>query len=85
MINPMALQLKALLVTLVVSVRSIEVAAPVWPNCSELPQRPVPEHVRDLRIDDFKVIMAMGDSMTGGFNSVKPDMKVHISLGVPQG
>ncbi|CAK0808316.1 unnamed protein product [Prorocentrum cordatum] len=47
-----------------------------------LPRQSPPLNIHDLRIDDFKVIMAMGDSMTAGFNgAAKADMKEHRGLG----
>jgi len=46
------------------------------------PRQSKPRDINDLRIDDFKVIMAMGDSMTAGFNGAKKaDMKEHRGLG----
>jgi len=50
--------------------------------CDPLPPRQsAPRDINDLRIDDFKVIMAMGDSMTAGFNGgEKADMKEHRGL-----
>lgn len=52
-------------------------------SCDPLPPRASPPRdVNDLRIDDFKVIMAMGDSMTAGFNGgEKADFKEHRGLG----
>merc|ERR1719424_2356297 len=51
-------------------------------SCPPLtPRSTVPVNARDLRIDDFAVIMAMGDSMTAGFNAAsKADMKEHRGL-----
>jgi len=50
-------------------------------SCPPLtPRSEPPSNVRDLRIDDFAVIMAMGDSMSAGFNAGpdgKTDMKEH--------
>jgi len=52
-------------------------------TCPKLPPRESPPRdVNDLRIDDFKVVMAMGDSMTAGFNGgEKADMREHRGLG----
>lgn len=36
-------------------------------QCSKLDRRPIPRNARDLRPDDFTVIMALGDSVTAGF------------------
>ncbi|KAJ3183707.1 hypothetical protein HDU85_002136 [Gaertneriomyces sp. JEL0708] len=36
-------------------------------QCPPLPKRTVPSSVKDLRPDDFKAIMALGDSITAGF------------------
>lgn len=51
-------------------------------GCAPLPRRTSPpKDVSDLRIDDFSVVMAMGDSMTAGFNAAtKADMKEHRGL-----
>ena len=36
-------------------------------SCTPLPpRRSPPRNINDLRIDDFKAIMAMGDSMSAG-------------------
>jgi len=55
-------------------------------SCTPLPpRRSPPRNINDLRIDDFKAIMAMGDSMSAGFNAVKPSMQeyrgVSFSIG----
>ncbi|WVQ82911.1 hypothetical protein IAT38_005047 [Cryptococcus sp. DSM 104549] len=34
--------------------------------CPVLPSRPPPKHPKDVRPDDFKVVMALGDSITAG-------------------
>ena len=54
--------------------------AEIWPNCTVAPHRDPPATISDLRLGDFKVVMAMGDSMTGGFNSVHGDMKVGFAV-----
>jgi len=58
-------------------------------TCPPLTPREAPLDARDLRIDDFSAIMAMGDSMTAGFNSAKANMHeyrgVSFSIGGDQG
>ena len=46
--------------------------------CDPLTPRQPPSSINDLRIDDFRVVMAMGDSMTAGFQaSQRADMHEH--------
>eukprot|EP00931_Biecheleriopsis_adriatica_P079882 TRINITY_DN53224_c0_g1_i1.p1 TRINITY_DN53224_c0_g1~~TRINITY_DN53224_c0_g1_i1.p1 ORF type:complete len:470 (-),score=83.81 TRINITY_DN53224_c0_g1_i1:114-1487(-) len=46
--------------------------------CPQLSPRPsLPERADDVRPDEVSVVMAMGDSMTAGFNLKKPWMKEH--------
>ncbi|KAI8909228.1 hypothetical protein EDD86DRAFT_191183 [Gorgonomyces haynaldii] len=49
-------------------------------TCPPLPTRPKPLSVYDARIDDIKVIGAMGDSVTAGFNLKGLDGKPLIDL-----
>lgn len=71
---------------LLVSLLAVLAAAENADSCPRLPpRRSPPRDVHDLRIDDFKAIMAMGDSMSAGFNAVKTSMQeyrgVSFSIG----
>jgi phospholipase B1, membrane-associated len=50
-------------------------------QCPKLaPRRIPPKSVHDLRVDDIKVIMAIGDSVTAGFGAKGHDTNIPVDI-----